>query len=237
MSTEFITASQLFASAHGEACSGLNACFYCGAPADDRFSTREYLKDTFTNWGIVACPQSEFVCVGCVLSMQEKVDMPGREKAQKLRNFSWLLTRDSSAPLTKANLTEIREACLIPQEPPFAIVIAVSGQQHLVFRAPACHSREKVTVQLEAERVIYQPSRLRERLRLCGRLIAALGKPALAERFTPGSAFRIDQYWTDGADLLNEWERVSGEPLSRLALFLAPNMEQSRNEYRSDRAA
>lgn len=237
MPTKFTTASQLFASAHGESCSGPNACFYCGSPCDGRFSTRNWLKDTFTNWGIVACPHSEFVCAGCALSMREKVQMPGKSKLQKQRNYTWLIESHRAVPLTKADLRQIRDFCLAPPEPPFAIAIATSGQQHLVFRAPACHSRETVTLQLEAERVTYRPPGLRARLDLCGRIVAALGKPVLSERLSPGSVFRIAEYWRDGAYLLNQWNRLGGEPLSRLAAFLSAPKEDSQRAYPSDRAA
>lgn len=235
-----MTATQLLAFARGVPLDeGDHRCFYCGAACDEQRplkppktrrakgepKPREYLKDTFTDWASVACPESDYCCAGCALALDEKADINGRTN-QKMRNYSWMLTRGQAAAKTKADIDELRGVCLDPPEPPYAIVIAVSGQKHTLFRAPVNHSRTYIVVQLETMHVGYSPGELRARIRLVNQLLPAVGKQRMAdaEPIRIANAIKLyDELGDYDADrLIAEWNRVSGQPLSRLAVFLTP---------------
>jgi hypothetical protein len=107
-----------------------------------------------------------------------------------------------------------------------SIVIAVSGQKHLIFRSPVNRQLETTIVQFELEQVVYRAGELRTRLSLVARLIAATGKPALAGEPSIGVPIKAAEYWRRGAEMAQDWKRIYGEPLSRLALYLSPGKEQ-----------
>jgi len=171
-----------------------------------------------------------------VLCLREDADIElidGVKRAgQKVRCYSWVVAGGRAIAATKAHLTHLRALCLEPPEPPFAIVLSESGQKHLLYRGAVCRSREVVTVTLEEERVTYRVPELRDRLDLVGRLVAATGKPALAE--PPNVRFGmavLDRFPESGEQLLMTWESVREEPLSRLAAFLSASKEVCGNQY------
>lgn len=234
MSHDLRTAPELLAASHGQPLGGESHCFYCGAQCGPEHPAARYVKPTFNDWGIAAYPNSEVVCNGCVIALDEKRPMPGKDKPQKVRNYSWLLTPSEALPMTKADLARMRGLCIAPPEPPFALILATSGQRQLIFRAPVNHGIDTVAVQLETERMAFKPRQLADRLDLCIRLCAALGKPALPAAWSVGYALRLAEYWPqDFHPLIADWLHVSGEPLSRLAVFLCPNQEVSRREHPS----
>lgn len=229
---------ELLAASHGIACKGPHRCFYCGAPCDGTSSVKEYVAKSFTARSTVANPGSLGICEGCVLAMREGATIcmiDGEERiGQKMRGYSWVLLDGNAFAATKAHLKQLRETCLALPEPPFAIVLSDSGQTHQLYRGVANHSSETVTVTLEAERVTYRPEELRGRLALCGKLVAATGKPALKGPVSVRFAISVSEYFRDGESLVEEWDRVREQPLSRLAAWLCPNKESCSHEYASD---
>lgn len=230
-----ITAPMLLAMGEGVPLRcGPFSCFYCGAACDGSFPRKDWVRDTFNDWRLVAQPESGFICAGCVTAVDEKWIVSGREKPQKRRNYSWILATNSAQSFDKSRIEALRDACLNPPETPFVIVLAVSGQKQLLFRAPVNWDRETIVVQLEDQRVSYRPQQLRDRLELCGKLVAATGKPALADSINTGFIFRVHEHHGDAAfSLLDNWQAVRGEPLSMLCLFLCPNKEACQSVYPS----
>lgn len=223
-----MTTPQLFASAKNIACpAGEFRCFYCAAPCRDGLSVDRYRSSTFTGWSDVAVPASFYVCAGCAACTSEP------DRANRPRQWCWIISRQSARWCGRTDAV-LADACLHPPEPPFAIVIAISGQKHLIYRAPVNFSRDTVTVQMELDRVTFSPTQLRERMNLVGRVVAAAGKPAAQVPPAISLAIRIGQYWTDSELVIGAWTRLWSEPLSRLAAFLTPKMEDCRNVYPTD---
>lgn len=174
------TASELLALALGRRPEpGTQRCFLCAAPCSETHSVIDCIKESFTGRSEVACPGSPSLCIGCTLSLREDVKMPGRDKPQRMRTYSWVITSRKAKAYSKADRKLMRQACLSPPAPPFAICLAESGQKHLLYRTPVNHARETISLSLETEIVTCAPSDLRSRLILVGRLIAATGKPGL----------------------------------------------------------
>lgn len=225
------SATQLFATALGEQLApGPRRCFYCGAACGGLHAAAGHVKDTFTGYARVAFARSGFVCGGCVLAMREDMPMPGRDKPQKTRNYSWVVTAHAATPHTKADLPALAAACLDPPEPPFAIVLADSGQRHLIHLAPVNAAREAVSVMLEEERIDYRPPALAERRALCVRIAAAAGKPALLGPWSVAQSAAVMDRWPDGETMIETWLRVRSDPLSRLAAWLTPAKESCNDE-------
>lgn len=215
-------------------------CYYCGAPCGDEYRTKDYVKDTFTNRDIVKFPGSPYVCTGCVESLGQGPDeilmidgtVKVRENSRGMQPhlYSWILTQDKKLAATKAHISFLRETILNPPEPPFAIILADSGQKQLIFRAPVAMSREVFQVMLEDAVIEVNPEQLLDRLALALPIVAALGKPALLDEITVSSCIQYHKYFGD-IDALEKWLEVKNEPLSRLAAWLSKNKEDAQNEY------
>lgn len=217
---------------------GEHTCFYDSEPCDESLAAKEFVKGSFTGWAGVANPSSGFVCAGCVATMNELADITVGGEArdgQKVRNYSWVITTVSAEAFTKAHIAEIRGYCLNPPKPPYVIVIADSGQKQLLYRAPVCVDVNSPVVMLEDEPVSYSIPALRQMLELCGKLIAATGKPPLKEPLNVSTTRFILECWPDeGEELINRWQRVSASPLARLALWLSDSKESQRRTYGMD---
>lgn len=231
-----ISATQLLARALGFPLNdGTEVCFYCGGNCNGSLRKSDFVRSTFNDWRLVAFPNSESICDGCAVAIREDTDVhlvDGTARTgQRMRNYSWIIGPGLALAATKANLDYLRATCLTPPEPPFAITLATSGQKQLIFRSPVNWERETIEVQLEEERVAYQPSKLADRLRLCSQLAAAIGKPALSDTLNAGHVFRVADYYPDYDLLLDQWQAVSGEPLTRLAVFLCPPSAACKEIY------
>jgi CRISPR type IV-associated protein Csf1 len=229
----------LLAVAFGAECVGNHRCFYCGAAANERYSVKTYVKDSFTGRSGVTAPGSQWVCHGCTLCLREDAEiiLIGGELrgGQMMRGYSWFITATEVQAGTKANLDVFCNLCLGPPAPPFALVLSDSGQTHQLYRGVVCHSRELITVTLEAERINFHPEQLRDALEIAGKIAAATGKPALREPIGFGAAARILGRYPDGGEsLISAWTKVGESPLGRLAAWLCPRKDVCELEYPSN---
>jgi hypothetical protein len=220
---------------------GDHHCYFCGAKCDDTYSAADYIKPTFTNRDSVHRPDSSYVCVGCAMSLGQGEDtmlmidgtVKQRENARGMQPhlYSWILTADKRLAFTKAHLAIIRDIILHnPPEPPFAIILADSGQKQLVFRAQVAMSKSIFPVMLEEEIIQVYPSLLRERILMATPVVAAIGKPVLTDEITVGNYIAFYKYFGN-TDALDNWVRIQYQPISRLAAWLAKNKEDAQNEY------
>jgi len=161
---------------------GDRRCFYCASSCDAQFRASQYVRHSFTARDTVA--GGEFVCSGCVASLNEKatVMLPDGtiRTRQKMRNYSWLLTPDRAIAATKSHRAWLLDQCLQPPDPPFVISISDSGQKQLLYRSRISHSRDPITVTLEGEVIAVAPAVLADRVWTCKRIAAVLGRPALS---------------------------------------------------------
>lgn len=236
-----LSASHLLAVACGVDCTGPRRCFYCGAPADDSNPTSVHVKPTFTAFATAVHPGSTVVCNGCVLAMRDELDVPllvgGVQPVARaaMRMFSWVITRDRAAGASRAHLAALREVCLHPPHPPYAVVLTDTGQTHQIYRGVVARSTARAVVTLECERIDYRPDDLAAAVELAGRLAACVGKPGLYDRrWSTTSASRIFARWRDADAMIDRWSRESDSPLSRLAAWLTPKMEDCKVAYPSD---
>lgn len=247
--TNIPTVPALLAMSHGIICAGHQLCFYCGAPSPESHPTSVYVKGSFTGLTGVFSPGSPWICEGCVLCFRDTCEINQIDGVRRfvtrgaMRAFSWVITTNRALSASKAHIAQLRAVCLAPPDPPFAIVLSDSGQTHQLYRgvvnhdspsANGSHPNTPIVVTLEAQRITYRATELVARLNLCGRLISATGKPALAEPITARFATAVMDRFRDGELLVREWETRREEPLSRLALWLSGSRDQCQLEYPSD---
>lgn len=239
-----LTAPVLFARARGiEVPTGPHSCFYCGFVCGDEFPAKKFVQKTFTAVADVANPGGSFVCGGCVASMEEKTEFTmadGEIRTDKVRGYSWIVASKSTA-LTVKHRDAMRDACVNPPAPPFTIVLSMTGKKHLIYRAAVNLQSTSLTVQLETDRIAYSPRDLADRIDL-GLAVSEAAKaslrpfsnqkmPSMMDGLNSVQLIRLA-----GADetLLNRWQKVAGQSLTRLALFLAPNLNKKDADDATD---
>ena len=226
-----MTATQLFGVAVGiPVIDGEDRCFFCGGTCGQTFRSIKHVKPTFTDLGNVCGGQ--YVCGGCVASMDEGAtitfhDGTIREK-QKIRNYSWVIANGAATAYSKRHREQLRHLCLAPPSPPYVICLADSGQRQILFKSQICRDSQTACVNLEGEPIWCTTSQLKERIDLCQRLIAILGKPALAESIPLIAAIKYGEHRQTVEDL-TVWRQVQRQSLSRLALWLAQSQKECSN--------
>lgn len=226
------TVPDLLALAFNRHAPGDCRCFYCGAACTAEHTAERWVSKSFTTRDNVC--GGEHVCAGCVIALDEHATIvfpDGSEREnQKRRGYSWVITAEHAIGATKSHIAWLRKQCLSPPTPPFAIVISDSGQKHLLYRGVVCRSASRVALTLEGERIDYSPPELTSRIDLCKRIVAATGKPALAEPLSFNAALRVASHHGRTEDI-TLWSHVREQPLSRLAAWLCPNKEDCLVEF------
>ena len=114
-------------------------CWLCGGPAFDPTPRSEWVRDTFMDHDRVAAPESDVICAACVWATSdhnvELQQLTGKDKPQRMRNYSHVVADGRWIPLTKGQKREMAELLLSPHGLPELAVISESGQKHLIFKA------------------------------------------------------------------------------------------------------
>ncbi len=204
-------------------------CRFCGVE-NEGISFDRWVKPTFTDWDKLL--PGNLVCRDCLFFFDEQnVELAqnvGKEKPQRMRNYSHFIINGNWEPLSKGNKGRMRDILLVPPFPELA-VIADSGQKHLVFRAlrnaPGLLAG---WVQFEEARLWIEPSELAHYLNVIDTLYTVFSK----EEIETGkySAFRLQQFGLDQfLPLENEVKLWRGSLLFSFALFLAQRSNDGRD--------
>lgn len=155
-------------------------CFYCGRPGDRPLKTTDSFDKSLVRnpFSRVMCCRCEAVMFG-ELQMAWYQREDGSWSNVWSRNFSWLLRNPNDlldpsnqptfGPLQTVpgkgrgkawrvvsslpSRLQIRAWLINPPEPPFEIVIAISGQKHTLFASETAQSRDCFSVQFETEQI------------------------------------------------------------------------------------
>jgi hypothetical protein len=121
-------------------------CRTCGEPGIG-LSWAKWVKPTFTDHDKIC--GGEIVCAACLFCFDDQrtdlAERMGKDKHQKMRNYSHFVAGGEWLPLSKGDKARMRDLLLAGPE---VAVIAVSGQKHLAFRClPGWWQIEDATVQ------------------------------------------------------------------------------------------
>lgn len=109
------------------------SCSLCGATGAG-VPLGEWLKPSFTNYDLLR--PGDIICVACQFAADDNSallqERTGKEKAQRMRNYSHFVVGDEWLPLHKGQKGEMLVAL---RACPAVAVIATSGQKHIAFRA------------------------------------------------------------------------------------------------------
>jgi CRISPR type IV-associated protein Csf1 len=235
-----ITPSNLFSNYNY--ISGNFNCYYCGTQCSKANHVKNYVKKTFTNRDIVKYPNSNYVCGGCVESFSEKtvIELCTGEKrtGQRVRSYSWIIEKKKKIAYTKAHIDKLRERILNPPDPPFCIILADSGQKHLIFRAKINLVREKFYVSLEEDIICVNPIKLQKYIDIVMPIISVCGKIVIKNFEENKINITINLFKNFGdysEEIINNFLSVDDKQLLRLAIWLSPNKEACSEFFKSTR--
>jgi CRISPR type IV-associated protein Csf1 len=222
--------------------SGKYQCAFCGIDCDDEFNKSNYIGDTFTNHNELIAPGSDYVCSGCVESLKEKNTLNCNWEiriSQRMRAYSWILTKENQIAYTKAHISILRDTCLNPPEPPFSICISDSGKKHYLFRTPVAFSRDNFPVMFEEIIYIVNTKRLSEIINFLKPIIAASSKKYINESTNYSLLSSLSQMFSldECVNILNQLKIIQRDSLYKLALWLSPNKEDCKNEFENNNTA
>lgn len=112
----------------------LAVCRICGL-LDVGLLFVEWARPTFTDWdklqaGGIICHACQFAFAECSELLAQRT---GKDKPQRMRNYSHFVLDDEWLPLSKAD--KVKMTHLLLYKSPQIAVIAESGQKHIIFRA------------------------------------------------------------------------------------------------------
>lgn len=196
-------------------------CRFCGRSSSGR-PFGDWVRPTFVDWDKLV--GGEIVCDGCFFWLDEAsmelAHRMGKEKPQRMRNYSHFIMAGEWMPLSKGDKAQMR-GLLLAQPFPELAAIAVSGQKHIVFRARWNPPRALAGwVQLEEAAVFVEPAELGRLLAVVEMLYAGSSKAEISS-----GNYRQHRIRKLGLDRWHGAERqiqnLRGSPLFDLALFLA----------------
>lgn len=110
-------------------------CRFCGKEGQGLLFNK-WVKPTFTDHDKLQ--PGDIVCKDCLFwfneASPELAAIVGKEKPQRMRNYSHFIINGQWLPLSKGDKARMKAILLTPPFPELA-VIASSGQKHLAFRA------------------------------------------------------------------------------------------------------
>lgn len=192
-------------------------CRICGMSDVLGIPFDKWVSDAFTNHDRL-CPGS-VICGICQFAFAQGstflAQRTGRDKPQKMQNYSHIVLRGEWYPLHKGQKAEILS--LLRQSPELA-AISTSGQKHVAFRA------RPGWWQVEEQSVLPDMAALDTCLGLIGKFYAVYSKDEIATgNYSPGRTMTYAQSYgmadylsTEAA--LRQWR---GTPYFDLALYLA----------------
>lgn len=109
-------------------------CCVCGQTGTG-LPFRDWVRDTFTDWDKLQA--GTIICQPCQFSFCEASELlaarVGKDKPQRMRNYSHFIVGDEWVPLSKGNKAQMRDILLSGNW--HIAVVAESGQKHIIFRA------------------------------------------------------------------------------------------------------
>lgn len=155
-------------------------CRVCGAgSAGQDFAA--WVKPTFTDHdklqaGEIICPACQFAFAEASIELQARV---GKAIPQRMRNYSHIIAGGTWYPLSKGAKAAMRR--LILEAHPALIVLADSGQKHLVFRAvPNDPVSTLLRIQFEEQAVLVARDTLARLVATMTTLLTAFSKTEIA---------------------------------------------------------
>lgn len=204
-------------------------CRICGQRANGTKFV-EWVRPTFTNFD--ALVDGDIICDACLFwfdeSSEELAKMAGKDKPQRMRNYSHFIKNGEWTPLGKGDKKQMKLMLLDYPFPELA-VIADSGQKHIVFRARRNPPGGVAGfVQFEENTLYIVPDRLAHFLCIIEELYQTFSKDEIETgRY---AQYRIAQFGLERwMELEDKIRNERGSLFLKLCVFLAQKGEEDGN--------
>lgn len=205
-------------------------CRFCGQPGEGQ-PFAKWVKPTFTDHDKLQ--PGNIVCHDCLFwfeeSSQELARIAGKDKPQRMRNYSHFIIKGQWVPLSKGDKPRMIDLLLGHSFPELA-AIAESGQKHIVFRARRNPQGSQAGwVQFEEQSLWVEPDDLRFWLGLVGPMLGVFSKKEIKSgNYLPHRVleFGFDQWQANEAKIKSQ----RGSLFFDLIIFLAQKKETETDE-------
>jgi len=210
-------------------------CRFCGSESDKATSFQKWVKPTFTDRDKLL--DGDSVCDDCLFWFDERseelAELVGKDKPQRMRNYSHFVTGGEWIPLSKGNKQRMQDILLSETFPELA-AIAESGQKHIVFRAQRNPPGATCGwVQFEEQALFIEPQELKSLLDLVEALYTHFSKGEI--KTGNYKSYRIMQFSVEKwQELESKIKSHRGGLLFKLVLFLAQRSEDGQIKRASD---
>jgi len=201
-------------------------------------SFEKWVKPTFTDHDKLLA--GDGVCSDCLFWFNERskelATLVGKDKPQRMRNYSHFVQVDKWMPLSKGNKQRMQEILFTYPFPTLA-AIADSGQKHIVFRARRNPPDSTCGwIQFEEQALFVQPQELKDLLELIETLYAHFSKGEIETG--DYKSYRVMSFGVERWQGLEEQVNPRrGSLLFKVALFLAQRREDGQVEGASGGSA
>lgn len=148
-----------------------------------------------------------------------------KHKPQKVRNYSWVMTKEWIRAATKSHISELRYMCLHPLFPIAICIRDGLGKTQQLDKTPVCNDWP-LRVNFEGMIAVFDQAQLIRRLDLCRVIAKVFGKGESTAKMVFSDPSPVSWGWQFSNDFLREWVAVRNEPLTRLAWFLCENKQE-----------
>lgn len=122
-------------------------CFFCGGYFDEGIELKEAISDRFTDYNIVKCANSNYICESCSLGLS-------------LIRYSYII--DSKIKLIRQK--DFADMILKQNEVPFIACISTSFKKHLFYKTIINYDLDNFYIQLENETILCNRQQLKNDL-------------------------------------------------------------------------
>ncbi len=192
-------------------------CWMCAGETRGRgILVADRITDMFSDVHHMKLPESKSLCEACY----------GLQSQRRFRFYSTLATEDGVRHLARDSWAEILTS---PPPPPWAALLATSGQKHLFFKTRINHDNGRVYVQMEDLGIEFPPAELSELLTIVERMYTIFTKAEIESGNYDSR--RILQYGMGKFDAdEREVARYRGGRLLTLAVWIARKDEEAREK-------
>jgi hypothetical protein len=181
----------------------------------------EWVRDTFTDHDKLR--PGEIICHACQFLFAEASELlaakVGKDKPQRMRNYSHIVVNDTWHPLNKGRKRKMRDLLL---RSPSLAVIAESGQKHLLFRA------QPGWLQFEEQSIVLRADVLANHMNVVDALYQHFNKAEIAS-----GSYLPHRIKACGVELFTDLEEqaapLRGGLYFDVALFLAQQQQENDN--------
>lgn len=204
-----------------------NICRFCGEQGEGK-PFGQWVKPTFTDHDKLQ--PGEIICNNCLFwfneASTELAQIIGKEKPQRMRNYSHFVVGGNWVPLSKGDKARMAQLLLGNPFPELA-AIAESGQKHIVFRARRNPNGSRAGwIQFEENQLWVDPDNLRFWLDLAESMLITFSKTEIISgNYLPYRIldFGLKQWQANEAKIKPQ----RGSLFFNLVLFLAQRKEKT----------